>query len=159
VVDRHVGDHRAGRRGIAPQGESETAARVGASSVDMAAGRMIDARRELWIDGACGLFGASVHAGVAALGGLGMAPRLWLIGAAVSVGYAAVAWVSAWRSARAGLARMIWMNRAWVVACVVGAIAVATGFARAMVGGEAVVVGALSLWEARVLARDRGAAR
>jgi hypothetical protein len=136
---------------------------VQASIANMAANLPIDARRALWVDGACGLFGASVHVGVAALGGLGMAPRVWLIGAAVSVSYAMVAWLSAWTAggardrdrARAGLTRIIWMNRVWVAVCMVGAIAVATGVARALVGGEALVVGALLLWEARV--RDRTA--
>jgi hypothetical protein len=109
-------------------------------------------RRALWIDGACGFGGASYHLVIAEVGGLGAAPDVWRIGALVSVLYATIAWVST-RSPDAGLTRMIWLNRAWVVACVLGAATVATGFARAMLAGEAVVVGALSLWETRILKR------
>ncbi|KAB2902986.1 MAG: hypothetical protein F9K40_07375 [Kofleriaceae bacterium] len=113
----------------------------------------VSPRRALWIDGACGLCGAGVHLGVAAAGGLGVAPDVWRITAVVSVLYAAVAWAST-RSPRAGLTRMIWLNRGWVVVCVVLAAAVGTGLSRALFGGEAVVVGALSVWEARVRARS-----
>lgn len=113
----------------------------------------ISPRRALWIDGACGLAGASYHVGIAAFGGLGVAPDVWRTFALVSVLYAAVAWIST-RAPRAGLTRMIWLNRGWVVWCVIAAAALATGFARALLVGEAAVVGALSLWEAQVRARS-----
>lgn len=116
----------------------------------------ITPRKALWIDGACGLGGAGYHLVIAEVGGLGASPDVWRIGALVSVIYAAIAWTST-RSPDAGLARMIWLNRGWVIVCLVGAAVVATGFARAMLAGEAVVVGALSLWEARVLSSARAA--
>lgn len=109
----------------------------------------VSQRGALWIDGACGLAGASYHVVIAAFGGLGVAPNVWRAFAFVSVLYAVVAWAST-RAPSAGLTRMIWLNRAWVVVCLISAVAIATGFARVLLAGEAVVVGALSVWEARL---------
>ena len=63
--------------------------------------------------------------------------------------HAALAWSLA-RGSRPSLVPMIWLNRAWGVACVVLAVRLATGPARWLLGGEAIVVVALSFWEARV---------